>query len=82
MRCQVDAEDEAALVAAMTHIRDVRLRTEAVDTMFEPLRGKEALLKKYGIAINETTKGLLENSPFRWEDTKKATYNARERPAT
>ena len=79
LEAEVDADDEAGLVQAMTHIRDVRLRSDAIDAMFEPLRGKEALLKKYGIAVADNTKALLENAPFLWEDTRKATDNAKER---
>merc|ERR1719446_1943819 len=32
----VDPADEAALVQVMTYIRDVRLRTHSIDSMFEP----------------------------------------------
>ena len=37
----------------MTYIRDVRVRTETVDALFEPLRGKVVLLKKYQLALSD-----------------------------
>ena len=76
---EVEPDDVAALVQAMTFIRDVRVRTDTIDALFEPLRGTVALLKKYSITLSESTMELLENAPFQWEDTKKATLNAREK---
>ena len=43
---EVEPDDVAALVQAMTFIRDVRVRTDTIDALFEPLRGTVALLKK------------------------------------
>ena len=45
----VEPDDAEALLQAMTCIRDVRLRTEVIDKLDEPLRGKVALLRKYGL---------------------------------
>ena len=56
---EVEPDDVAALVQAMTFIRDVRVRTDTIDALFEPLRGTVALLKKYSITLSESTMELL-----------------------
>lgn len=75
----VEPDDPEALLHAMTCIRDVRMRTRAVNEIFEPLRGKVTLLKKYGVSLSEAYLDMLDQAPYQWEDTKKKTYNARER---
>ena len=75
---EVEPDDAEALLKAMTCIRDVRLRTETVAALFEPLRQKVALLKKYGVTMGEEYLELLENAPYDWTDTTKITYTARE----
>ena len=75
----VEPDDSEALLQAMTCIRDVRLRTELVNSLFEPLRGKAALLKKYDLMLSEDYLDMLDQAPFNWDVTRKATYNARER---
>ena len=37
---EVEDDDQEGLLHSMTCIRDVRLRAEAVNALFEPLRGK------------------------------------------
>ena len=61
--------------------RDVRMRTDIVNNYFDPLRGKVALLKKYGVLMGEEHLEMLENAPYDWANTTKATYSAREQLA-
>ena len=78
---EVEPDDAEALLKAMTCIRDVRLRTDIVNGLFDPLRGKVSLLKKYGVLISEEYQDMLENAPYDWSNTTKATYGAREQLA-
>lgn len=50
---EVDADDTSNLVAAMTHVRDVRVNTEKIDRIFGPLRDSINLLKKFEIHMPE-----------------------------
>ena len=68
-----------ALVAAMTHVRSVRINERRFDGMFEPLKNAVALLKKYEIHLVDEILEKLEGAPFKWEETKKLRLNARER---
>ena len=45
-------------------IRDVRIRTETTDAMFEPLRNSVGLLKKWNIPVTEDTLAGLDESPM------------------
>jgi dynein heavy chain len=74
----VDPEDHARLLVAMTHMRDVRRREETIDQSWVPLRGMVALLRKYSIHLDEKVLEQLENAPFKWEEVKKVAINARE----
>jgi len=78
LNTEFDPEDTEQLITAMTYIRDVRRRAEGIDHMWEPLKGKVTLLKKYGIVVPEATMELIESAPQKWENAKKATVNARE----
>ena len=78
---EVEPDDAEALLKAMTCIRDVRLRTDTVNNLFDPLRGKVSLLKKYGVIISEEYQDMLENAPYDWASTTKSTYSAREQLA-
>lgn len=69
------------LIAAITHIHNVREADEEIEEIFEPMRGSVAMLKRYGITLGEHTMDLLERCPFEWEDTKKLAAAARERLA-
>ena len=44
-------------------------------------RGKVALLKRYGVTMGDEYIELLENAPYDWSNTTKATYSAREQLA-
>ena len=50
---EVEPDNAEALLKAMTCIRDVRLRTDTINALFEPLRGKQALLRKFGILLSD-----------------------------
>ena len=75
---EVEENDQEKLVEAMTFVRDVRLNTDRIDALFGPLKDTIALLKKFSISMPEETLETLEMIPFKWEDTKKVTLNARE----
>ena len=61
------------------HVRDVRLsRPSPHRQHLQPLRKTITLLKKFGIIMPEEIIECLEMIPFKWEDTKKVTLNARE----
>ena len=75
---EVEENDTEQLIAAMTHVRNVRVNSEKIDKMFEPLRATINLLKKYNLHMPDEVMEQLENVPFKWEDTKKVTLNARE----
>ena len=46
---EVEENDTEQLIAAMTHVRNVRVNSEKIDKMFEPLRSTINLLKKYNL---------------------------------
>ena len=75
---EVEEGDSEKLIEAMTYVRDVRLASDRIDGIFEPLKGTIGLLKKFGIVTPDETVETLENIPFSWENTKKQTYNKRE----
>jgi len=75
---EVEENDQEKLIEAMTYVRDVRLSTDRYDNLFTPLRETIVLLKKFSIVMPEEVVELLEMIPFKWEDTKKVTLNARE----
>ena len=75
---EVEENDTEQLVAAMTHVRDVKVNSGKIDKMFEPLRSTIGLLKNYNLLMPDEVLEQLENVPFKWEDTKKTTMNARE----
>ena len=59
------------LTGAMTHIHAVTVADPLVDGLFEPLRGAVALLRRYGIVLDDPTTEALEKAPYEWEDTRK-----------
>lgn len=75
---EVEENDQEKLIEAMTYVRDVRLSSDRIDSLFAPLKETIGLLKKFAIAMPEETLETLEMIPFKWEDTKKTTINARE----
>ena len=45
----------------MTHVRNVRVNSEKIDKMFEPLRSTINLLKKYNLNMPDEVMEQLEN---------------------
>jgi dynein heavy chain len=78
---EVEPDDAEALLRAMTCIRDVRLRADLVTGMFEPLRAKVQLLKKYGVIISQDFIEMMDDAPHGWNVTTRITYNSREQLA-
>ena len=75
---EVEENDQPGLIAAMEHVRDVRVKQDRIDNLFEPLKATISLLKKFGISMGEEVNETLEMLPFTWDDTKKIQLNARE----
>ena len=75
---EVGEDDSEKLIEAMTYVRDVRVSSDRIDGIFEPLKSTISLLKKFNISTPEETQETLEMIPFKWEDTKKITLNQRE----
>ena len=73
-----EEDDQELLQKVLRCIRDVKKRTTKYDDLIEPLRAQAMLLKKFGIIMPEEIIETLEMIPFKWEDTKKVTINARE----
>jgi dynein heavy chain len=75
---EVEEGDSDALINAMRHVRNVKLKETFIDGSFGPLKDTCALLKKFGINTPDEVLEELEMIPFKWEDAKKVTLNARE----
>eukprot|EP00741_Cyanophora_paradoxa_P016051 tig00000042_g15496.t1 len=73
-----DAEPGDVLLELMGYLRDVRVRTEEYDEMFEPLRQTVALLRKYDTHLPEQILHALDDAPVMWNNTKKLTYHVKE----
>ena len=58
---EVEENDTEQLIAAMTHVRNVRVNSEKIDKMFEPLRATILLLKKYNLHMPDEVTEQLEN---------------------
>ena len=54
---EVEENDTEQLIAAMTHVRNVRVNSEKIDKMFEPLRSTINLLKKYNLNMPDEVMG-------------------------
>ena len=70
---------QAALYEVMGCMRDIRKRTDRTEAAFEPLRATVALLKGYGIQLEETTLSQLEEGPIAWGTIRKRMLNVREK---
>jgi len=70
---------QAALYEVMACMRDVRKRADRTDASFEPLRAAVALLKGYGIAMEEATLAQLDQGPMAWGALRKRMLNLREK---
>ena len=57
---EVEENDTEQLIAAMTHVRNVRVNSEKIDKMFEPLRSTIGLLKKYNLLMPDEVMEQLE----------------------
>eukprot|EP00227_Mantoniella_beaufortii_P011774 CAMPEP_0197579874 /NCGR_PEP_ID=MMETSP1326-20131121/3768_1 /TAXON_ID=1155430 /ORGANISM="Genus nov. species nov., Strain RCC2288" /LENGTH=4505 /DNA_ID=CAMNT_0043143449 /DNA_START=243 /DNA_END=13760 /DNA_ORIENTATION=+ len=74
-----DSERQAMLYEVMALMRDVRKRQEKTDAMFEPLVATVALLKTYGISVQDSVLKRLEEAPLAWSALKKKMLNVREK---
>ena len=52
---EVEENDSTKLIEAMTYVRDVRLSSDRIDAIFEPLKQTIVLLKKFNIHMPEET---------------------------
>jgi dynein heavy chain len=69
--------DERLLYSVMTHIRDVKLSTNAIRKLFHPIRDLCHLLKKHHVVHD----GLLEleQAPSKWEEVIRLAYDEKEK---
>lgn len=51
----------------MGAMRDIRVRDERTQTMFQPLKETVALLKGYGVPVRDETVNQLEDGPMNWK---------------
>ena len=70
---EVEENDSEQLIAAMTHVRDVRVTADRIDGLFEPLQRHDQPPQEVQPHMPDETMEQLENVPFKWEDTKKVT---------
>ena len=59
------AEALPANLSPPTGIRDVRVRSEQTEAMFEPLRQTVQVLKKYGVNVQDTALAQLQGGAVR-----------------
>ncbi len=76
---QEPAARQATLYEVMGTMRDIRKRTDRTEALFDPLRAMVALLKSYGIAMEESTLSQLEEGPIAWGTVRKRMLNVREK---
>lgn len=74
-----DGAKQASLYEVMGTMRDIRKRAERTEAAFEPLRATVALLKGYGIVLEEATLSQLEEGPILWGAVRKRMLNVREK---
>lgn len=51
----------------MGAMRDIRVRDERTQTMFQPLKETVAVLKGYGVPVRDETVNQLEDGPMNWK---------------
>lgn len=73
------AAKQAALYEVMACMRDARNRAASTESSFEPLRATVALLKGFGIALEEATLTQLEQGAIAWGAVRKRMLNVREK---
>jgi dynein heavy chain len=78
---EVPDGDKDALIDVMGCLRDVRARQEATEAMFDPLRDTVALLKKWGVPIDDDTMAGLDDAPQKWNTVRKQFFTTKERLA-
>mmetsp|Transcript_13737 Transcript_13737/g.31794 ORF Transcript_13737/g.31794 Transcript_13737/m.31794 type:complete len:4493 (-) Transcript_13737:49-13527(-) len=76
---EIEGDDQATLLEVMGSMRDVRVRTELTDEMFEPLRKTVELLRKYGVTTSDDVLEQLEQAPLLWNNLKKKTIMTKEK---
>ena len=59
----MEENDTEQLIAAMTHVRNVRVNSEKIDKMFEPLRSTINLLKKYNLNMPDEVRPYCPSLP-------------------
>ena len=72
-------DKQAMLYEVMAFMRDVRKRQDKTDAMFDPLVQTVALLKTYGINLQDVVLKQLEEAPLAWSALKKKMLNVREK---
>lgn len=55
------------LYAIMGAMRDIRVRDERTQQMFQPLKETVALLKGYNVPVRDETVSQLDDGPMKWK---------------
>jgi dynein heavy chain, axonemal len=51
----------------MGAMRDIRVRDERTQQMFQPLKETVGLLKQYGVPVKDETIAQLDDGPMKWK---------------
>eukprot|EP00892_Ulva_mutabilis_P012050 jgi/Ulvmu1/9217/UM005_0317.1 len=66
-RREKEAEARKNLYAIMGAMRDIRVRDERTQQMFQPLKETVALLKGYNVPVRDETVSQLDDGPMNWK---------------
>ncbi|XP_026191394.1 dynein beta chain, ciliary [Cyclospora cayetanensis] len=73
-----DSPDKEALYKFMTHIRDVKIASEPIKRLLEPLHEQVALLRKHGCTVPDARLQALDAASSKWEDVIRKAFEAKE----
>ena len=67
-----------ALVSAMGLLHATKVRTNGIDSMFEPLRKTVNLLRQFGVEMPDEIHKLLNDLPEEWSEVKKLSVSIKD----
>ena len=70
---------ESDLYKVMTNVKDVKLATEALPLLFDPIKNLCTLLKKHGRSLNDSLLSTLEKVPTKWSSLVRQSFDEKER---
>ena len=75
---KIEEGDYAALVGAMGLLHAIKLRSTAIDSLFEPLRKTINLLRQFGVEVADDVHKLLNDLPEEWSEVKKLSVSIKD----